>query len=268
LDHCELYRRHQQDISDIADRVGRASGLYKKEEREDFVQDCHIHFLKDECAALRRYRGDSSVPTYIKVIVENLLLDYFSRVLGKWRPSVKARALGEAAMTFERLIVRDGLSFEAACEIMLERGLAKTRAELEDLFAQLPPKVRRQLPDSLDDPDHPIELVEPGRPDADLERREREKDAAEIWRKMRGISATFPSTDRLALTLRFRDGLTISAIADLLNVNRKVFFRRFERLLETMREALVAAGIDEARVRDLLEHGLPDLPEDDWEQNA
>jgi len=265
LDPCELYRRHQRDISEIAEQVSRAQGLYG-EESEDFLQDCHVHFLNNDCLVLRRYRGESSILTYIRAVVENRLLGYRERLFGKWRPSATARVLGAAATMLERLLLRDGLPFEAVCEIMLERGLAKTRVELEELVGRLPLRARRQRPQTLDDPDRPVDPVARERPDSDFERREHQRETTWIWECLRQAIASMPPSDRLSLTLRFRDGLTISAVADLQNIDRKVFFRRFRRLLKTVREALLSAGVAETLVRELLRDELSSGPEDDWER--
>ncbi len=68
------------------------------------------HLLKDDCRVIRRYRGVSTMATYLYVVVERVLLDMRTAQWGKWRPSAAARRLGPQAVLYERLVRRDGMT--------------------------------------------------------------------------------------------------------------------------------------------------------------
>ena len=53
-------------------------------------------------------RGRGSLNTYLRVVIERLVLDMRVTNWGKWRPSARARRLGAEAVLFEQLTVRDG----------------------------------------------------------------------------------------------------------------------------------------------------------------
>src|SRR5581483_3150712 len=55
--------------------------------------------------------------------------------------------------------------------------------------------------------------------------------------------------DQLMLALRFEDGRTVAEVAAMLHVDQKALYRRFDRLLRQLRQALEAEGItaDQAR---------------------
>ena len=78
--------------------------------------------------------------TYLTVVIHRLFLDYRIRLWGKWRPSAEAKRLGAVAIALERLIVRDGWSFEQAVEVLrTNHAVDESRDELYALHVKLSP---------------------------------------------------------------------------------------------------------------------------------
>src|SRR4029079_12085578 len=65
---------------------------------EDFVSDVKLKLVEDDYAALRKFEGRCSLPTYLAMIVKRHLLDHRSRTLGRFRPSAKAQQMGAQAV--------------------------------------------------------------------------------------------------------------------------------------------------------------------------
>ena len=63
---------------------------------------------------------------------------------GRWRPAAAARQVGPAAVLLERLVYRDGLPFDEACEVLRTRhGVQVSREELETCRRALPIRAAR-----------------------------------------------------------------------------------------------------------------------------
>src|SRR5262245_8565405 len=101
-----LFEEHRDLIEKTIAAVCREKGL-GREEAEDFGQTVRLKFLEDDCAVLRKYRGQAALGTYLWTIVKRHLLDLRNAEWGRWRPSAEARRLGRAAERLELLLVRD-----------------------------------------------------------------------------------------------------------------------------------------------------------------
>ena len=104
-------------IDDIVRFIGRRGHL-KGEELEEFHSHAVLKLIDRNYAILRQFKQKSSLRTYLTVVVQRLLLDYHNQRWGKWRPSAKARRLGEEAIYLDRLLSRDGHSAVEAIEIL------------------------------------------------------------------------------------------------------------------------------------------------------
>ena len=143
-----LFLQHLDLIEKTIRAVCREKQL-AKEEADDFAQSVHLKLLEDSGAVLRKYRGQASLPTYLRTVVLRHLLDQRNSQWGKWRPSAKAVRLGPHAERLEKLLVRDGLTLEEAVQILMTE-LRLTRIEIETLASELPPRVaRRRVDDEL-----------------------------------------------------------------------------------------------------------------------
>ena len=130
-----------------------------------------------------------------------------SGATGVIRQPQEARADSEAHRPI--LTVRDGLTFDEACEVVWSRGVTVSRRELELIVSQLPARIgtRRAVPiDSLPEPEGK------DRSDTGLELDEALRRAHEIQRALRSALDQLPHRERLAVQLRFYDGEALAWI--------------------------------------------------------
>src|SRR3954464_14506587 len=88
------------------------------EDTADLCSVCQLRIMADDYAILRQFQMRSSLRTYLSVVIGRLYLDQRTARFGKWRPSRQAVRAGSTAVLFERLTTRDGLTFDAACDVL------------------------------------------------------------------------------------------------------------------------------------------------------
>jgi len=227
------------------------------DEAAEFESFVRLRLLENDRRILARFQGRSSLATYLTTVVQRLFLDFRDAQWGKWRASRTALRLGSTAILLERLLVRDGLSLDEAVASIIGRGIRVTREELKTLRDRLPRReVSRPVPPAL--PDGPSSVS--ASPEDALRRREEATRARHIAATLCTLLRSLPPTDRLALKLRYEDGVGVTAIACFLGVKPKSLHRRFTRLLAHLRSGLVAAGVagdDIPGLFDLFESELP-----------
>lgn len=220
-------------------------------EADDFASHVKLRLIENDYAILRRFQGRSSVRTYLTVVIQRLFLDYRVKAWGKWRPSAEARRRGPVAVLLERLIVREGHSFEEAYELLkTNHGVEEERAALERLASRFPERTKRRFEadDALAD------LPSPERPpDAAVAERDSQQAAERLSKALGALMSSLETQDRLVLAMRFEDGRTVAEIAATLRLDQKRLYRRVDKLLRDLRAGLEAAGLDAATVADVLE---------------
>lgn len=210
------------------------------DEAEEFRSEVYLKLIDDDYAVFRKFEGRSSLRTYLTVVVNRMYIDGRVKQWGKWRPSAIAKREGPTAVHFERLVCRQGLSFDEACAV-LENGhrLPIDRPALEQLAAALPARSRRRyvsadtlerLPSS-DDPSTTVL---------------RAQLAAAVGRRSRAladeIAALLPQ-DRLLLRRRFLENARLLDVAHETSQSPKAIYRRLAWLLTTLRRRLETRGI-------------------------
>ena len=244
----DLFFAHQSRIEQAIRLVCRRHRL-PPEDAEDFASDARIHFMENDFAALRGFRGASSLSTYILTVVTHFGQDWRNARWGKWRPSAEARRQGGLATHLERLMRRDGLTFDEACETLTVIGLTTSRRDLESIAASLPVRARRRFVPDAHLEDRPA--AGPA-PDAVADNRAATASARQVVRLLAHVIASMPPEDVLILQLRFGDGLRVVEIAQALRLHQKPLYRRIGRLLSQLRAELERRGFAAALVRDLL----------------
>jgi RNA polymerase sigma factor (sigma-70 family) len=239
-----LFASHLPLIEAVVAVIARRHHL-SPEDADDFGSVVKLKLLESECAVLRKFANRSSVRTYLTVVIQRMFLDHRIRAWGKWRPSAGARRAGPVAILLERLTTRDGHSFENACSIMQVTHQVKwERRQLEELYARLPARVRRQMVS-----DAALEtLADPG----DLER---DAIVDELGTRHRRIGEylgrlveDLPPEDRLVLRLKFAEGLTLAAVARATGLPQRLLYPKMDRLLRDLRLRLEQCGFTGADV--------------------
>jgi RNA polymerase sigma factor (sigma-70 family) len=255
-----LYTQYRAVIEQAIAVVCRRNALVEAD-ADDFSGAINLHLIENDYAVLRKFQQRSSFRTLIVSVVSHQFQDWRNSRWGKWRSSAEARRQGAIAIHLERLLVRDGLSFEQAQETLRTNfQVAASRQELEAVAASLPARQKRQLvgeheiegrPASDGAPDEPIHLLE----------------AAEAARHMcaalsRALADLAPQ-DRIVLRMRFEDDFSVMQIARALHLEPKPIYRRIERLLIQLRGALEREGVSAGSVADVLQTRAVDWMSDD-----
>ena len=83
MDNDELLKL-LKTLERLAKTLGRRRGL-SPEDVEDFAQDTLLKFMNNDYAILRKFRGDSSMPTYLASVVGFYFKDWLNSKWGKYR---------------------------------------------------------------------------------------------------------------------------------------------------------------------------------------
>ena len=227
-------RRHRMDVTDV----------------EDFTSWAVLRLLENDYAVLGKFRGESSLRTYLAVVLATLLREYRVQCWGRWRPSAAARRAGPVAMRLEALVHRDGYPLRQAVQVVRLTGeTARSERELVTLFASLPPRAPRGECELRDDvPDPRAVASADGAVLAEAALDEERRAAVAIANAL----AALPPEDRVIVQMRFWDDMTVADIARALGLSQKPLYRRLARLLRLLRRSLEGAGISRRRGLTLL----------------
>jgi RNA polymerase sigma factor for flagellar operon FliA len=213
---------------------------------EEFASVVRLKLVENEFAILRKFEGRSALSTYLTVVIERLCQDFSIACWGKWRPSAAARRQGDVAMLLERLIVRDGATFdEAVGTLQTNHRVSETRQQLHDMLLTLPARSARWsgheppvcVADSFTDHSH--------------------EDSTEVERVSIALSeciAALHPEDQRILKLRFEENLTVVEIAAVLDVDIRSLYRRLQTVIRMLRTSLEARGVRHADILRLVGH--------------
>jgi len=236
----ETFLKNIETIEAICRSVCRKSHV-RPDEVADFTQEVKVRLIEDDYAIMRKFKGRSSFSTYLTTVITRLYYEYRNKLWGKWRPSAEAKRIGEKAITLERLISRDGLTFAEAVQVLTTRkGSPYTVAELEAIYKRLPPRTPR--PKFVSDDDTPEAA---GESDASDRVRESEQERTERVTNeiVQQAMETLSDEDRLILRMWFWEGRTAPEIASRLHMEQKKVYKQLKKLCAILREALERAGI-------------------------
>lgn len=246
-----LLREHLGTVDRIVASLCRRHGV-SGDDADDFASWTRLRLVEDDYAILRKFRGESALPTYLTVVIATLFREHRVREWGRWRPSAAARRLGPVAVRLETLVWRDGHSLAQAAEMLRTSGETELSDRgCADLLAMLPPR-RPLRPVPLGD-DALTGIPAPASADDRVERHEgderrRETEEA-LFRSLDGL----PAEDRLIVRMRIWEDMSVADIGRGLNLPQKPLYRRLERVYSRLREQLEAAGISREQVRSLLD---------------
>jgi RNA polymerase sigma factor for flagellar operon FliA len=247
------YLQHLESIERIAAFVARRGHL-NADDTGEFVQIVRVKLFEDDYAIIRKFQGLSAFSTYLTTVILRIFHQWRVEMWGKWRPSAEAKRLGDKAITLERLITRDGLTFAEAVNTLTTRsGGLYTVAELEAIYIRLP--VRNPRPMLVpEEATQEIAAVAPGTEDR-VEGRESERDVRCCAAALDAALGQLDAEDRLILKLRFCQGLKVPMIAKVVNIDQKKIYKRLDKLMAVLRRALEAAGVNQADVDKFLVRG-------------
>ncbi|HKH44727.1 MAG TPA: sigma-70 family RNA polymerase sigma factor [Thermoanaerobaculia bacterium] len=235
--------------------LSRRSGL-PEHEAEEFRSWALFKLVEDDSRVLASWEGRSSFPTFLTVVLVNLLRDYRTHIWGKWRPTAAARRLGREAVLLEQLCFRDGLPLDEAIERMrTEHKVSLSRPELERIAATLNrrPERRRVGEDEL------LRVPVDGQVEVRIEDAERSRTEEQLRILLAPLLQSLAAEDRLLLKLHYWDGLSMAAISPVLGRPQRELYSVRDKCLKKIRRNLEEAGVSPERVRALLGCSLLDL---------
>ena len=223
-------------LTQVVRDISRARRL-SSDEAAEFAQTVHVKLLERKYDVFSRFRGASSLRTYLTTVVTRLFLDWRNCERGKWRTSAAARRGGPHAIALERLMVRDGYTMSEAVEIVHEQ-CAEPRQDLRVIAERLPRRVCRRMvgDDAL--------ANLPGPPFFDpVAERERRRAAARARRLLAQALDELTPEDRLLLRLRYASAYSIVSIGRELQADPKILYRRLERTLRKLRRNIGGVNV-------------------------
>lgn len=242
-------------VDDVVRFVSRRHRLTAAD-AEELRSQARLKIIDDDYAVLRAFKGESSLRTYLVIVVTRLFLDDRTARWGRWRPSATATKLGATAVLLEQLVSRDGLGHDEAVEsARTNHRVPESAAELHDLLGKLPRRTSRRPTD-----DEPTDVPDPAPgADAAVLATERSESQARVHAALRRALATLGPHERLLMRMRYEDDTHVSHICVALGEDQKRLYRTFEQLCKGLRAAMTADGVDPAEIADLL--GQPGLDE-------
>jgi RNA polymerase sigma factor (sigma-70 family) len=242
VDGAALVAAHLPEIDRAIAFVSRQRRL-SRDASQELASDVYLRLLRHDGAVLRSYRGESSLGTFLVVVIQRTLLDAHIARTGKWHPSATAKRLGRVAILLERLMFRDGLTFPEAAAVVREKlGVADTDDELQFLLTLLPGRCRRRMEGERQLDRLPVDRPNP---EEELLRAADRPDP----RRVAAALAALPAEDRRLLGLRFVRGLRLREIATAQRIDSRQIYRRFEKTLRHIRAQVCPAPPRRARRR-------------------
>lgn len=249
----EIYLQHLREIECIAAFVAKRSHL-NADESAEFVQVVRVRILEDDYAIIRKFEGRAKLSTYLRTVIQHLYSEWRVVQFGKWRPSAEAKRLGDKAVTLERLITRDGFTFDEAVKVLTTpAGSCFTVAELEALYVRLP--LRNPRPVLVSDENLPEAVSVEADAHDRIETAERERSARTAARTIDDVLGTLQPEDRLLLQMRYWHARKVPEIARMLQIEQKKIYKRLDKICLILRRGLELAGVTKEDIDRLLSRG-------------
>lgn len=242
-------------VDALIESVCRRYGLWG-DEADSFASEVRFRLVDRNYAVLRKFSGRSSLKSYLSTVVANVYRDRRIRSTGKWRPSAEAKRHGTVGVRLDALMNRDRLPLdEAVRHVVRASEIELGEAEVREIAHRIPRRPRRRF-QRLDQGD-PLEAGTS--PERYLDRREAEEEWRCVLRVLQEVMAVLPDQERLILSLRFQEGLSVASIARALDLEQKPLYRRLKRCYRKLKARLEAAGIDGERVAEIVDSRIADL---------
>lgn len=233
-------------VSGFARRYGMSA-----DEASELESSIKLRIIESGYAIIHKFRGESSLSTYLTVAITMLAREQRIQEHGRWRPSAAAVRHGAVAVGLETLVHQKGYSLTEAGGVLRSRGATTlSDRELGDLLRQLPR--RGPLRPVRVEAETLRSVVAADEADAEVVSEESAAERDSVSTCLEGALASLSLEDRLLLKLRFWEEATIADAARVLGVDQRPLYRRIERLFNELREHLARKGITAEQVRDLI----------------
>jgi RNA polymerase sigma factor (sigma-70 family) len=243
-----LFLEHLPVIDRIIEGIARRNAC-TGDGADDFGAWVKLRIIENDYAMLAKFRGESSLPTYLTVCIVMLYKEYRVAERGRWRPSAGARREGPVAVRLEMLIYRDGFTLSQAGNIIRsESQTTLTDGGLGVLLRKL--RIRTPLrPVQTGTPS--VEPLADTRADDAVRGQEQavERRAAQL--ALVDALDVLPPHDRILVRMHYLEDMSVAEVARALSVEQKPLYRRLDRALLALRANLERAGFSRDRIQDL-----------------
>jgi len=202
---------------------------------EDFASWARLRIVADDFAVLAKFRGESSLSTYLTSVAASLLRDYRHAIDGRWRSSAAALRLGQLGVRLERLLVRDEVPLRQAGELLRTAGVTTLgdRA-LAAIASEFPRRdCLRPVQYSGD-----VEACAEANGRAVLPESDAHVDDQDSRENLMRALASLPCDEQKVIELVFWKHLSVADVARNLGVPQKPLYRRLDRILKHLRDAM------------------------------
>jgi RNA polymerase sigma factor (sigma-70 family) len=228
---------------DLIDEIVRGLGRRHRlgsDEIDDLRGAIRLKLVDDDYRVLRAFERRCSLRGYLTAVIHRHFLDERNAKWGKWRPSLEARRSGELGVLLERLLTRDGLSFDEAVEVLrTNHGISESSDTIYQLSISFPQRTPRRFVGET--PLSSLSSAEGA--DQEVLRAEQADRASAASAALTAALNRLGAQDRLILKLHFQDSISVARIARLLNLEQKPLYRRIEQMMRVLRNALEEQGI-------------------------
>jgi RNA polymerase sigma factor for flagellar operon FliA len=245
----QLFLAHLPHIKKVVAQTCRHCH-FRKEEAEDFSSKLTLKILDNDYAVIRQFQGKSTLKHYLTMVIKRYMLDFQNELWGKWRPSKEAERLGPVAVLLEKLLVRDGLSFDEAVNILQTNHKVKmTWQELDRIAGRLPHRTPRHM-----EGEETLESVPSPNDRADGNITEKEKNALRVraHEALRQALLTIPKEAKVIIQLQWKC-FSVAQISRTLGLDQKQLYRRIQKTQEHLRREMERHGIRKEDIQDLFD---------------
>lgn len=231
---------HLPLVNAVVKQVARAARVHAQDV-PDLQSAVFTKLVRNDYRALRSFRGDAQIRTFLVVVVRRVLLDLRNSAWGRRRPPARTDRLRSAADVGGQGPADGGRSSQVGT-------LRRARA-----FSPVP------LPLSLDGT---IDVAsDVGCPHNRLVDADRKRVGASVARRLHRALVELPRDDRQLVNLRHGQGLQVSQIAALLGVNQQRLYKRLYAIHRDLRVRITALGVSGAEAVDLTGWGPVHVPD-------
>ena len=222
---------------------------------DEFSSWAMLRLIDNDCAVLRKFRGQSQMRTYLTSVLVHLFQDWRNMQWGRWRPTAAARRLGAVAIELERLVLRDNRPYDESVETLISAGVVPSRPECDETWAKLRRLPARKVTSTDDLNDVPAPRRDHDTIDFKPARELAARTAVELGKALRSLS----HQEQIILRLSFLAGFTAKQIGAVMELEAKPLYRRIERIQEKLGEILAAAGLPKDEILALFGNPEVDL---------
>jgi RNA polymerase sigma factor for flagellar operon FliA len=247
-----LFLAHLPFVERILGAQARRHGV-TGDDAEEFAAWAKMRLVENDYAILVRFRGESSLSTYLTVVLATLQREYRVAEWGRWRSSTAARRAGPVAVRLETLTQRDGMTLGQAAELLRTTGeTTLSDRELGALAMRFPMRA----------PLRPVKVGDaradaPGSTRADdlIENDHAASECIAARRALDDALGRLPDEDRLVVRLHYMEAMSVADIARGLALPQKPLYKRLDRALRQLRRELERAGVTREYVQTLVARG-------------